>query len=511
MSGQDDLRERLSGLERELADARASLRTLVESLPFDFWMMDAEGRYIVQNEVARRRWCDAVGRRLEDLPVDERMRRLWLDNNQRAFAGETVREEVSYPLDGEMRHFLNIIAPIVEDDSIRGILGVNIDVTDRKRFDEQSQRVQRVESLGVLAAGLAHDFNNQLMAILASVDMARRPLPSDHPSAEQLVDAEHTCREASALTQQFLTFARGGENPRTVVDLGPLVRDAATMATRGSSSRCEVHVEHALWTEVDASQIRQVVHNLVLNAVQAMPSAGVVRVTACNVDLGRTPPPGTPAGRSVRIEVADEGPGIKEADLARVFDPYFTTKERGRGLGLAVVQSVLHKHGGAVSVRSLTGKGTTFEVLVPAVDPPPVEIAEPTANRRAISGRLLVVDDEPRLQRALARMLRAEGMDVEAVGSASEASAAVRRARTARRPFGLVLMDMTLHGGRSGVECLEDLRAVEPAIAAVAMSGYTDTPAVLEPESQGFGASLTKPFTREELLAALARASASRG
>jgi PAS domain S-box-containing protein len=495
MVGEGDLGDRLHALEAELADARASLHTLVESLPFDLWMMGADGRYTVVNQVARLRWCDAVGRRLDELPVDERMRALWSANNRRAFAGETVREEVSYPVDGELRYFLNIVAPIVEHGAVRGILGVNVDVTDRKRLDEQNQRVQRVDSLGVLAAGLAHDFNNQLMAILGTIDVARRHLPPDSLSAERLVEAERACRDASELTRQFLTFARGGDHPREVVDLGPLVRDAAVLATRGASSRCEMQIGDALWAKVNAGQVRQVVHNLVLNAVQATPSAGVVRVAGGNVD-----------GTHVRIEVADEGVGISERDLARVFDPYFTTKEQGRGLGLAVVQSVVQKHGGTVSVRSHAGQGTTFEVLLPAAPAPSGAQVAPSESPRATPARLLLVDDEPQLQRILATMLSEEGFDVETSGGAAEASEVFRRAYAAGRPFEIVLVDMTLRGGASGAQCLAALRAIHPSVAAVAMSGYTDTVAVQEPESLGFGASLAKPFTREQLLEALGRA-----
>jgi CheY-like chemotaxis protein len=250
---------------------------------------------------------------------------------------------------------------------------------------------------------------------------------------------------------------------------------------------------------VDGSQLRQVVHNLVINAVQAMSVAGVVRVSGRSAEGGR-----------VRIEVADEGVGIPEGDVAHVFDPYFTTKEQGRGLGLAVVQSVVHKHGGTVSVRSRAGKGTTFEVLLPAAEPPSADEAAPTVSPTANPGRLLLVDDVPELRRIMATMLGEVGFDVETADGAAEASAVFRRAHEAGRPFRLVVLDMTLRGGASGAQCLAQLRAIQPGVLAVAMSGYTDTVAVLEPEKLGFGASLAKPFTREQLLDALGRASERR-
>jgi signal transduction histidine kinase/ActR/RegA family two-component response regulator len=504
------LRQRVRQLESEVSEQRAGLRALIESLPFDFWMIGSDGRYAVQNETSRRHWGDAVGRRPEDFMLDESVREIWSENNRKAFAGETVRGEVTYVFQGEARHFINVLAPIVDGGTVRGIVGVNIDVTDTRRLDEQNQRVQRIESLGVLAGGLAHDFNNLLMAILGNIDLARRSIAPDTHTAELLEEARRVCREARELTQQLLTFSRGGEPVRVLAHLGDVVREAALFAARGSSCRCEVACDDALWfASADVAQIRQVVQNLVLNAVQAMPGGGVVRVRVRNavVEEAATSSSGPLPGRYVEIQVSDDGVGIAAGDLPRIFDPYFTTKESGHGLGLAVVHSVVRKHGGSIHVRSQVGVGTTFDVLVPANDgvrsePPPALPDRVTVPR----ARVLVLDDDPVIRRVLARLLRSDGYDVEGAEDAAEAMTAFRRARDAGRPFSVVVLDLTLRGGPGGVACLQELRRMDPGVAAVAASGYSDAPVVAEPERHGFGASLAKPFTRDELVAAIEKA-----
>jgi signal transduction histidine kinase/CheY-like chemotaxis protein len=504
------LRQRVRQLESEVSEQRAGLHALIESLPFDFWMIGSDGRYVVQNETARRHWGDAVGQRPEQFMPDESVRAIWSENNRKAFAGETVRGEVSYVLHGEARHFFNVLAPIVDGGRVRGIVGVNIDVTDTRRLDEQNQRVQRIESLGVLAGGLAHDFNNLLMAVLGNIDLARQSMPPEAPAAGLLEEARRVCREARGLTQQLLTFARGGEPVRVLAHLGDVVREAALFAARGSSCRCEVTCDDALWSaHADVAQIRQVVHNLVLNAVQAMPGGGVVRAGVRNAELGEgvAGSSGLLPGRYVEIRVSDEGAGIAAGDLPRIFDPYFTTKESGHGLGLAVVHSVVRKHGGSVRVQSPVGSGTTFDVLVPAAcgersEPPPAAPERVTTT----SARVLVVDDDAVIRRLLARVLRRDGYEVEVAEDAAAAATAFRRARDAGRPFSVAVLDLTLRGGPGGIACLHELRRMDPGLAAVAASGYSDAPVVAEPGEHGFHASLAKPFTRDELVAAIEKA-----
>jgi len=303
-----------------LRESNARLQAVIESLPFDFFLIDEDGRYAVQNSACRKNWGELLGTRPGDAAPNAEVRALWEENNRRAFAGEIVKGEVEYTHNGETRWYYNIISPILVADEVRGIMGINLDVTHEKRLSDEMQRSQKLDSLGVLAGGIAHDFNNLLMAIQGNISLAAsRP---DEPDAvtSQLVEAERGCERAKALSQRLLTFAKGGEPVREVSALGPLLVESADLAACGSNCRVELAIDESLWpANVDAGQIGQVFHNLVINAVQAMREGGTIRVSAANIDeeqavgLGlegsRTRARGSPRSTSTACSTRTTPPG----------------------------------------------------------------------------------------------------------------------------------------------------------------------------------------------------------
>jgi signal transduction histidine kinase len=304
--------------------------------------------------------------------------KIWESNNARALAGEVVRGEVKYRQNGEERTYLNILAPVRDGDELYGVVGLNLDVTDEKRLALELERHQRLESVGVLAGGIAHDFNNYLTVILSGLSALQMRAEQPVDQAAILADLKQAALSARALTRQLLTFAKGSAPVRAPTDIGQIVSEAAGLAIRGSSCLLETQIDPELpLVDADAEQLRQVVHNLVLNAVQSMSTGGMVRVV-----VGRTG--GAQGGPDlVEIAVHDQGIGIPQELLGRVLEPYFTTKQEGQGLGLAICYSIVKKHGGCLSIDSKVGQGTKVFVRLPCSGAESVTAPEaPGANRQ---------------------------------------------------------------------------------------------------------------------------------
>jgi CheY-like chemotaxis protein len=360
----------------------------------------------------------------------------------------------------------------------------------------------------VRAGGSAHDFNNLLAGILGNLSVVREQLEPGGEPAQLVEEAKEAARRARGLTQQLLTFSKGGEPVRKVLAPGKVVQEAMTFALRGSSARGSLSVADGIWNvDADAGQLGQVVQNLVLNGAQAMPQGGSIAVTCDNVELPPESGVPLPAGRYVRISVADEGTGIAPELLPRIFDPYFTTKQTGSGLGLATVYAIVKKHGGHVAVRSRLGVGTTFDVWLPATTR---ETAAPVAVRAGVAaaggGRVLVMDDEPVVRTAAAGMLAQLGYEAVVAPDGLEAVRLLEEERRAGRRFSAAVLDLTVPGGMGGIETLARLRDLDPALRAVASSGYSTDPVMATPGRFGFAAVLPKPYTLEELARAMSDA-----
>jgi len=393
---------------------------------------------------------------------------------------------------------------ITDDGRIVGSRDIVRDITDRKRLEEDLFRMQKLEALGILAGGLAHDFNNLLTAIMGNLSLSLlgvAPMTAVH---RQLQNAEKAAARARDLTQQLLTFSKGGEPIKRTVQLNDIVRDSVGFALRGSRAKAGLVMEARLWpVEADEGQISQVLSNLVINADQAMPDGGPLTVSCRNVTIGRDGATHLAPGRYVCITVTDRGMGIPPAHLEKIFDPYFTTKQKGSGLGLAMSYSIVRRHGGHISVESSLGQGTSFSVYLPASEKPAEQQAVRRGSVVAGAGKLLVMDDEEMVLDVAAGMLREAGYDVTLANDGNEAVEAFADAFRSGRPFDAVITDLTVPGGMGGEEAVRRMQEIDPGVRAIVSSGYSNNPVMSHYRDYGFRGVVIKPYTVEQLTAAV--------
>jgi signal transduction histidine kinase len=374
------------------------------------------------------------------------------------------------------------------------------------QLKEARFRLEKLESLGVLAGGIAHDFNNLLTGVIGNIALAQSSLPSGHEARHLLDEAEQASVRATSLTRQLLAFAKGGNPVKSLTALCDLVQECVTFALRGANVKAEMTLPDNLWTaELDRGQVAQVIHNIVINAVQAMPQGGTLRVACKNVTVESDRPGLLSKGKYVGISIRDEGTGIPQEHLSRLFDPYFTTKQKGSGLGLAIVHAVVQKHGGLVEVESVLGQGSLFRVYLPASQM--VVSAEPVVPPAALAhARVLIMDDDDSVRMLLAACLKRHGVSVVATTNGTEAVAVYGNGMTEGKPFDAVILDLTVPGGDGGLWALAELRKLNPDVRAIVSSGYSSDPVLADFRKYGFKAVLPKPYRPHELNAVLAGA-----
>jgi two-component system, cell cycle sensor histidine kinase and response regulator CckA len=390
------------------------------------------------------------------------------------------------------------------------LFGICQDITERKqaeaerlRLEQQVQQAQKLESLGVLAGGIAHDFNNLMTGIFGYVDLARS-MSSDPQILEHLDVALGTIERARGLTRQLLTFAKGGAPAKRPTPLLPLIKKAVQFALSGSSVSCSFDLAEELWTcDVDKDQIGQVIDNIVINAQQAMPNGGNIEVSARNVSLAGTEYPALAKGDVVRVSIKDSGIGIPGDVLPRIFDPFYTTKTKGHGLGLATCYSIINRHGGAIEVESEPGVGSTFHIYLPAAAASAVEKTPPSPGHKG-SGTVIVVDDEAVVRETLRRMLERMGYTV-VCKSDGRGAVDLFADEESRRAVAAVILDLTIPGGMGGMAAIAEIRKIDKEVPAFMASGYAENGVMKDPAAYGFTASLCKPFKMTELAELLER------
>ncbi len=408
------------------------------------------------------------------------------------------------------RHLItDSVAPILNSDSVViGAVLVFRDVTERKKLEDRLIKSEKIESLGVLAGGIAHDFNNLLNSIVANVDIGLRFSDPGGEVHRGLVRAQKASAKAKELTQQLLTFSKGGAPVKRLASIADLIRDTADFGARGANVRCEYDLPAELWrAEVDEGQISQVIQNLVINAVQAMPQGGTITIRARNEHRDGAGHPSLPAGSYVVISVHDQGHGIPREHRERIFEPYFTTKPGGSGLGLATTYSVVSRHGGTIEVESSEGSGTTFSVRLPAAPAAvaPAPAAPAPLPLRKSRGRILVMDDDELVRETAVALLDLLGYQADVAEDGDRTLELYRRALRSGAAYDAVLMDLTIPGGKGGKATIKLLQEIDPAANVIVSSGYSTDAVMAEYRRHGFAGIVVKPYTMEELGAELER------
>ena len=385
-----------------------------------------------------------------------------------------------------------------EDAKPRGIVIVFRNPDEMSLTPEELIKANRFEALGLLAGGIAHDFNNLLTTILGGVSLAK-----DNRDGSKLADSEKACMTAKSLTKQLLTFAKGGTGAMSVCDSKEILEDAVKIASAGSTAEITILAQpDAGPVKVDRPQILQVFQNLIVNSLQAMPPAphrARIQIRAGNLRLAAGQVATLPAGDYVEFEVRDNGAGIKPEHIEKIWDPFFTTKKHGTGLGLATVLSIVRKLGGEIGLQSAVGEGTVFTVFLPLADQPVDVQARPAPSLRFGTGRVLFMDDDPHICNLTGAMLESLDYKYDVAKNGEEAVTLYKRYLNIGRPYDAVIMDLTVIGGLGGEETFRLIKELDTDVRAIVSSGYDNEDMAKQYLDMGFCGYLTKPYRVTDL------------
>jgi two-component system, cell cycle sensor histidine kinase and response regulator CckA len=494
--------------EEALRESEERYRLLVEQSPLGIALLSPKGENLFFNDAFKRMF----GYTLEDIPTG----RNWLE---KAYPDEELRESVKERWLEDLKNQkagvvrARIFDVTCKDGTLKTIHFRSVtmedekqfityeDITDRRRLEEEQRRIYNLESLGVLAGGIAHDFNNVLTGVIGNLSLLEMLLEKEDEARTIASETREAADRTKELTLQLMTFARGGAPVKETASIEELLVKTAGISLRGSNTRPDYHFPADLLpVDIDRGQVAQVIQNLVLNADQAMPQGGILSIAAENREVADGDPLPLTPGSYVEISVEDRGIGIPENVLGNIFDPYFSTKQSGHGLGLAITHSIVTRHEGHIAVRSETGVGTIFKIylpaskqaMIPAAAPPEPELARGT-------GRILLMDDEEMIHRTVSRMLERLGYTVESIYDGDEALRVYEKALKADNPYDAVIMDLTIPGGKGGKEAIAELREIDPRVRAIVSSGYSNDPVMAGYADYGFCGMIEKPVYYRKL------------
>ena len=499
---QREISERVR-VEESLRESEETTRALLNaSTDAAAVLMDLDGTILALNETAAAGLKGSINELVGSCVYDRFSP--GSAERQRLVLAQVVRaaEAVRFENERGGRVFDNRVFPISDArGEVARVAFFSYDITEKRRMEEELLRTEKLESIGILAGGIAHDFNNILTAIVGNIGLAKMCITPEDKIYEMLVDAEKASLRARELTRQLLTFSRGGAPIKEATSIIELIRDSATFVLRGSNVRCGFSSPTDLWTvDADQGQMSQVIQNLVINADQAMPEGGIIQIRAENVPVSAEHGLPLESGKYVKICVADEGIGISEEHLQRMFEPYFTTKQKGSGLGLATAYSIIRRHDGHICVESELGSGTTFYIYLPASEKEvPVQKAkaeQPLTGK----GRILVMDDEEIVRDVAGSVLTRSGYEVEFAREGAEAIELYRQAQELGEPFAAVIMDLTIPGGMGGKEAARELLTIDPKAKVIVSSGYSTDPVMAEFRKYGFSGVVAKPYRIRQLI-----------
>lgn len=501
------VRQAVLSLFEEKERAQVTLRSIADGVI----STDGQGKVVLVNAEAEMLtgWSqqEAQGRHLHEVfhILDEKTRAV-LENPVEQVLRQATVQLVNHTAlvarDGTERIIANSGSPIRNAaGKLIGVVLVFRDVTGKQKLEAEMQKAGKLESLGILAGGIAHDFNNLLTVILGNISLAMTYTSPEDALHDRLVSAEGACLRARNLTYQLLTFSKGGAPVMETVSLPELIRSSSDFALTGSHVRPEINIADNLPSvKVDAGQINQVLHNLIINAVEAMPGeGGIITLRADPVSIQKNDALPLPEGEYVRISVQDQGTGVPQEQIPRIFDPYFTTKRWGSGLGLATSYSIIKNHGGHIMVDSVPGKGTTFHFYLPACQTLTVKNQEKEDRIIRGKGMILLMDDEELVRTVAGEMLKALGYEVSFAVDGDEAIDQYRKAQESGKRFDAVILDLTIPGGMGGKETIRKILELDDKVRAIVSSGYSENPVMSECSGYGFAGVLSKPYNVRQM------------
>ncbi|MFI5304249.1 MAG: PAS domain-containing protein [Nitrospiria bacterium] len=493
--------------EEILQKSEERLASVIDNSTAVIHMKDLAGKYLLVNRkyedlihISRKEIIGKTSYDVFPIEIADKLR----DNDQQVIKKKGAIEfDETIPLDDGLHDYLSVKFPLLDNKGeVYAVCGISTDISDRKSREEDHLKIEKLESLGLLAGGIAHDFNNILTAILGNISLSKSFLDSKDQLLSRLEDAERATLRASELAKQLLTFSKGGVPTKKIVSIQNLIEHSVQFALIGSNVQSQLFFEEGLWPiEADESQMNQVIQNLIINAKQAMPLGGTIRIEAKNLSIGEqaSQDTGLRKGNYLSISVQDHGTGIPKENLSKIFDPYFTTKTKGSGLGLSITHSIIKRHQGIITAESNPTDGTTFLIYLPAS--PQVRVLQEDMEEAVThgKGRVLVMDDEESVLKIAGKILIHLGYDADLVKNGTEAVKLFKIAKESGRPFDVVLTDLTVPGDLGGVETLFRLREIDPQVKVIVSSGYSNDPAMADFKSIGFTDCLKKPYREFEV------------
>ena len=377
------------------------------------------------------------------------------------------------------------------------------DITEQKKAQEELQKMAKLQSIGTLAGGIAHDFNNILTGLYGNLSIAKIKLSSEHVSHKYLDNAQESMDRAIRLTKQLLTFSKGGAPIKQEVGLSKLIHEIVEFDLHGSNVKPIFSEDDKLWNvQVDKGQIGQVFSNLTINANQASPTGGHLYIKLRNLEIDEKEIFSLKKGKYVEISFKDEGTGIDKKHLDKIFDPYFTTKSTGNGLGLATTYSIIKKHNGHIELESEIGKGTTFTIFLPAfkgISKDPIIEGKENINIETKKANILVMDDEEIICDMATEMITILGFSVSVVNDGKDAIVKYKESLETDNPFDIILMDITIPGGMGGKDTIKEILKIDPNAKVIVSSGYSTNNDISSWKKYGFKGSIPKPYTLQKL------------
>ncbi|HEX3019742.1 MAG TPA: PAS domain S-box protein [Chitinispirillaceae bacterium] len=503
---QFEIQERILA-EKDLAEQKEYLSVTLRSIGDGVITVDENESVVLLNKAAEAitGWdhTDAAGKKLSDVFQIKYMEKNATSSYSTNSVSDIGNNKAQLQSLSGVNHILSENRSAIFDSTGNtiGYVIVFRDITERELLEEELFKSRKLESVSLLASGLAHDFNNLLTGIITNLFMAKIALPLDSEANNMITNAEKSAFRASSLTKQLLSFARDSSIPaKEVCSLKELIEESVGFFLSGSKCDYKLDLDQQLYmVEIDRGQIDQVLNNVIVNADQSMPQGGTISVKAQNMELQKNAIFPLKAGKYVCISITDEGVGISAENIHKIFDPYFTTRQHGNGLGLSSAYSIVQKHNGHITVQSELNKGSTFSIFLPASNSSYSDVVvspEDTINGR---GKILVLDDDDIIRRSTERLLSHLGYKVF---MASEGDQALQLYTTAIKnecPFDVAILDLTIPGGKGAQEIIGDLCKIDPHTKAIVSSGYPDDPVMINFSKFGFCAAISKPYNIEEL------------